>query len=68
MVVEQMKINAEPGLAIIPMTAQSCKECVLYSGGSCAVPRSDRDCSDFEGQFGGYVFKVIQLDTSDLQE
>jgi hypothetical protein len=61
MMVEQQKINAKPGQAIVPVKAESCGECVFFNGVYCAVPDSDRDCTDFDGQFGGYVFKAVSV-------
>jgi hypothetical protein len=54
-----IKINAKPGQVIVPVKAESCEECVFHTGVSCGVNSSDRTCSEFESQFGGYVFKVV---------
>ena len=54
-----MRINAKPGQAIVPVRGESCEECVFHNGSWCNIHGSDRDCSDFTGQFGGWVFKVV---------
>jgi hypothetical protein len=56
-----VKINAKPGVAIVPVRAESCGECVFYNGAYCEIHFSNRECSDFEDQFGGYVFKAVAV-------
>jgi hypothetical protein len=62
-----MKINAKPGQVIVPVKADSCGECVFHNGSYCSIHGLDRDCSDFDDQFGGYVFKVVDVNQIKLE-
>jgi hypothetical protein len=63
-----MKINAKPGMAIVPVRAESCGERVFHNGVYCAISHEDRDCSDFGIGFGGYVFKAVNVSQIKPQE
>ena len=53
----EMKFGIRKDFDVV--SGESCEECVFHNGSYCTIHGSDRDCSDFTDQFGGYVFKVV---------